>query len=256
MTQQFLSQTPLLDFQAVPVQKLISERGWSTLSQDDKIGAAYDFVRNEILFGYNSDDALPASKVLADGYGQCNTKGTLFMALLRALGVPCRFHGFTIDKRLQRGVVPELVYPLAPANIIHSWVEVYHDGQWLELEGFILDAPVLASLQNAFPKRQSFCAYGAGTDSLQRPSVEWNGVSTYIQKTGINHDFGIFDDPDTFYANHHQLGGAKGIIYRLIVRHWMNHRVRKLRNGHVPEIPGGEANLAPPRPQLEIQEAI
>jgi len=256
MTQQFLSQTPLLDFQAGSIQKLIADRGWMTLSQADRIGAAYDFVRNEILFGYNSDDALPASKVFADGYGQCNTKGTLLMALLRALGVPCRFHGFTIDKRLQRGVVPELVYPLAPANIIHSWVEVYHDGQWLELEGFILDAPVLASLQNAFPKRQSLCAYGAGTDCLERPNVEWNGTSTYIQKTGINHDFGTFDDPDTFYASHRQLGGAKGLIYRLVVRHWMNHRVRKMRNGHVPEIPGGEENLAPPRPQLEIQEAI
>lgn len=41
-------------------------------------------VRDDIVFGYNIDDEIPASKVLADGYGQCNTKGTLFMALLRA----------------------------------------------------------------------------------------------------------------------------------------------------------------------------
>mgnify|MGYP002241704325 CR=1 FL=1 len=48
----------------------------------------------------NVDDSIPASKVLKDGYGQCNTKGTLFMALLRACGVPCRIHGFTIDKKI------------------------------------------------------------------------------------------------------------------------------------------------------------
>ena len=43
-------------------------------------------------------------KVLADGYGQCNTKGTLFMALLRACNIPCRVHGFTIDKKIaERG---------------------------------------------------------------------------------------------------------------------------------------------------------
>ncbi len=164
MTQQFLSPTPLLDFQTDAIQSLIAVRGWKTLSQTDKIGAAYDFVRNEILFGYNSEDAIPASRVLADGYGQCNTKGTLLMALLRALGVVCRFHGFTIDKRLQRGVVPELVYPLAPTSIIHSWVEVKHSEQWMELEGFILDAPVLAALQVAFPERNVLCAYGAGTE--------------------------------------------------------------------------------------------
>jgi hypothetical protein len=256
MTDQYLSQTPLLDFEATRIQRLIADRGWLSLSQTDRIGAAYDFVRSEILFGYNSDDALPASSVLADGYGQCNTKGTLLMALLRALGVPCRFHGFTIDKRLQRGVVPELVYPLAPANIIHSWVEIQHEGQWLELEGFILDAPVLAALQNAFPQRQSLCAYGAGTDCLQNPQVEWRGASTYIQKTGINHDFGTFDDPDTFYATHHQLTGVKGLIYRLLIRHWMNHRVRKMRSGHMPSIPGGEASLVPTQSDLETQEVI
>ncbi len=44
-------------------------------SEYDRIGAAYDFVRNEILFGYNRTDAIPATEVLADGYGQCNTKG-------------------------------------------------------------------------------------------------------------------------------------------------------------------------------------
>lgn len=256
MTDQYLSPTPLLDFEATPIQHLVTDRGWLSLSQTDRIGAAYDFVRNEILFGYNSDDALPASKVLADGYGQCNTKGTLLMALLRALGVPCRFHGFTIDKGLQRGVVPELVYPLAPANIIHSWVEIQHEGQWLELEGFILDAPVLAALQGAFPDRNSLCAYGAGTNCLQNPDVAWRGANTYIQKTGINHDFGTFDDPDAFYENHRQLSGVKGVLYRLIVRHWMNHRVKKMRIGHVPTIPGGEANLVPVQSNSQTREGI
>lgn len=256
MTQQFLTHTSLLDFQTDPIQQVIADRGWLTLSLADRIGAAYDFVRNEILFGYNSGDVLPASKVLADGYGQCNTKGILLMALLRGLGVPCRFHGFTIDKRLQRGVVPELVYPLAPANIIHSWVEIQHEGQWLELEGFILDAPVLAALQGAFPDRNSLCAYGAGTNRLQNPDVAWRGASTYIQKTGINHDFGTFDDPDAFYENHRQLSGLKEILYRLVVRHWMNHRVKKMRIGHVPTIPGGEANLVPVQSNFQTREAI
>jgi hypothetical protein len=256
MTQQFLSHTPLLDFQTAPIQKLITDKGWRSLSQSARIGAAYDFVRNEILFGYNSDDALPASKVLANGYGQCNTKGTLLMALLRGLDIPCRFHGFTIDKRLQRGVVPELVYPLAPTSIIHSWIEIKHEGQWLELEGFILDEFVLRALQDTFPERNALCAYGAGTDCLQNPDVAWRGASTYIQKTGINHDFGVFDSPDAFYAIHRQLSGVKGFLYRHVVRHWMNRRVRKMRDGQVPKIPGGEANLVPAQSNFHPREAI
>lgn len=256
MSHNYLAPTPMLDFGSRAIQALIEEREWTSLEPGIRAGAAYDFVRNEILFGYNSDDALPASRVLADGYGQCNTKGTLLMALLRALDIPCRFHGFTIDKGLQRGVVPELVYPLAPRNIIHSWIEVLLDGIWINLEGFILDQGVLSALQERFPDRSSLCAYGAGTDCLRAPSVAWTGESTYIQKTGINHDFGVFDCPDKFYANHRQLSGLRGLLYRLVVRHWMNRRVARIREGHVPAIPGGDGNLLPARTPTTAKEAV
>ena len=245
MSQDHLRETPLLDYKSDAIQALVVHRGWAGLTEGDRIGAAYDFVRNEVLFGYNAQDALPASRVLSDGYGQCNTKGTLLMALLRALSIPCRFHGFTIDKGLQRGVVPELVYPLAPRNIIHSWVEVKHGDKWLDLEGFILDQEVLSALQAKFPDRTSLCAYGAGTNNLQGPNVEWAGQSTYIQKTGINRDFGVFDSPDAFYANFRQLTGLRGAAYRWVIRHWMNRRVAQIRAGRVPTIPGGDSNLVP-----------
>ncbi len=64
------------------------------MGEFERIKAIYNYVRDDVLFGYNIDDGISASKVLADGYGQCNTKGTLFMALLRACNIPCRVHGF------------------------------------------------------------------------------------------------------------------------------------------------------------------
>ncbi|MCR8825267.1 transglutaminase-like domain-containing protein [Pseudosulfitobacter koreensis] len=234
-----LDATPLLDFRADGIVRLIENRGWLRLSKHDQIGAAYDFVRDEILFGYNRADDIPASRVLADGYGQCNTKGTLLMALLRALGVPCRLHGFTIYKALQRGVVPEAVYPIAPPEILHSWVEVWNGGRWVELEGFILDRVFLGSLQQTFADTESLCGYGAGTDCLSAPPVEWTGGNTYIQKTGIARNLGTYDTPDRFYGEHgQQLGPLRDLVYRGIVRHWMNARVRSIRSGRVPRIPG------------------
>ena len=101
----YIQETSMLDYSDSHIQKLIQNRGWLELSDFDCIKAIYNYVRDEILFGYNIDDAIPASKVLADGYGQCNTKGTLFMALLRACNIPCRIHGFTIDKKLQKGAM-------------------------------------------------------------------------------------------------------------------------------------------------------
>ena len=240
MTDRHLRRTDLLDFDAPAIRNLIAERGWAHLTPFERIGAAYDFVRNAIAFGYNRGDAIPASEVLRDGYRQCNTKATLLMALLRALSIPCRLHGFTIHKGLQRGVVPEIAYRLAPESILHSWVEVERDGAWTNLEGFILDAPFLAALQAAFEGRTSLCAYGAGTDRLADPPIAWTGGDTYIQRTGINRDLGLYDDPDAFYAEHRQtFGVVRGFLYRHAIRHWMNARVAGIRRGRVPAIPGG-----------------
>ncbi|WP_207768765.1 MULTISPECIES: transglutaminase family protein [Rhodobacterales] len=241
-----LRPTRLLDFRMVAIAELIANRGWRDLSEHDRIGAAYNFVRNEIAFGYNSADDISASAVLRDGYGQCNTKGTLLMALLRALDIPCRLHGFTIHKSLQRGIVPEIVYPLAPESILHSWVKVWHRGRWINLEGFILDDAILSVLQDSFAdESDSLCGYGIGTNRLSSPSVEWRGTDTYIQETGINANLGLFETPDDFFRQHQQsLGRLKGPLYRYLIRHWMNTRVRRIRSGIVPVIPFDEANPA------------
>ena len=92
----------------------------------NKIKEIYNFVRDEMLFGYNVCDEMAASRILSDGYGQCNTKSILFMALLRGVGIPCRIHGFTIDKKLQKGAMTGFVYNSAPRNVVHSWVEVFY----------------------------------------------------------------------------------------------------------------------------------
>lgn len=100
MTTQYTKSTAILNFQHASLQQLIDQRGWRHLSQQQVVSAVYYFVRDEITFGYNYDDSIVASEVLRDGYGQCNTKSTLFMTLLRALNVPCRLHGFTIYNEL------------------------------------------------------------------------------------------------------------------------------------------------------------
>jgi len=97
----YLKQTTLLDFGHPSLTGLVAGRRWGTLPAYERIAGAYDFLQNGIAFGYNAADDIAASQVLEDGYGQCNTKSTLLMALLRGCLVPCRFHAFGIDKQLQ-----------------------------------------------------------------------------------------------------------------------------------------------------------
>lgn len=227
-----LSQTPMLDFTNARLQDLIREREWIQKDDKTKIKEIYNYVRDEIKFGYNKDDAMKASQVIGDGYGQCNTKGIVLMALLRGVGIPCRIHGFMIDKKMQKGAITGFAYARAPLEIVHSWVEVEYRGVWYNLEGFILDKPYLNQLQRKFKNQQSFQGYGVAIDNFQNPPIEWDENDTYIQKNGITKDLGIYEDPDALFAIHsQQMSALETLMYQKVIRHWMNRTIRKIRRG-------------------------
>lgn len=232
MEKRYLEATKMLDYNNESIQRLIQEKGWRDVSEFECIKSIYNFIRDDILFGYNADDNIPASKVLKDGYGQCNTKGTLFMALLRACNIPCRVHGFTIDKELQKGAMTGIVYKNAPQNVFHSWVEVFFEEKWYELEAFIIDKPYLYKLQEMNSDcAGAFCGYGVAVKDFMNPTIEFDRNHTYIQSEGINQDFGVYDNPDELLIEHHQeLSPLKAFAFRHLGRHLMNNNVRRIRN--------------------------
>ena len=227
----YLKETRMLNYSDERIQRLIKDRKWKNADEFKCLKAIYNFVRDEILFGYNVDDSILASQVLSDGYGQCNTKGTLFMALLRACGIPCRVHGFTIDKKLQKGAMTGFVYKSAPKNVFHSWVEVYFEEQWYELEAFILDKAYLTKLQEKNSDCiGAFCGYGVAVKDFKHPVIDFDRNNAYIQSKGINQDFGVYDSPDELLKEHHQeISGVKAFLYRNLGRHLMNRNVRRIR---------------------------
>ena len=154
------------------------------------------------------------------------------MAILRACNIPCRIHGFMIDKILQRGAMTGLVYALAPKEVFHSYVEVYVNNTWYELEGFILDCKYLNALQNMFKHNAdgSFIGYGVATNNFLNPQIEFNSCNTYIQKEGIIKDFGIYESPDDLLKDHGQkMNIIKMWMYKHIGRHLMNKNVKRIR---------------------------
>jgi len=228
----YLKETRLLDYSNASIQNLVNQKEWRNLEVVERIKNVYNFVRDEIKFGYNTADDIPASEILKNGYGQCNTKATLLMALLRAVEIPNRIHGFTIDKALQKGAITGIWYTLSPQNILHSWVEVLVNKQWFFMEGVILDKVYLGKLQQENPDcKTTFCGFGVYTDNFQNPAIDWNLNNTFIQDKGINQDFGVFDTPDEFYKKHQQkLNVFKRFVFQNFVRHIMNSNVERIRN--------------------------
>lgn len=231
MDKKYLESTRMLNYDSEMIKALIGRRKWSELDEFYKIKEVYDFVQNEILFGYNSSDLLTAEEVLKDGYGQCNTKATLLMTLLRGVGIPCRLHGFEVSKYFQRGATNAIISALAPETIVHTWAEVFYENKWLALEGVITDRKYVAAVKKKYNNVvKEFKLYAIATSDLSTLNIEWTGADTYVQKEAIVKDYGTFANPDEFFSAHPQKWSRfKNFIYSYVVRKLMTRNVARMR---------------------------
>lgn len=228
----YLQATKLVDFNHRSIQYLITKKQWKQINDDEKIRQVYDYVRNEIKFGYNRRDDISASEVLKDGYGQCNTKSILLMALLRGAGIPCRIHGFYIDKRMQKGALTGITYLFAPKKIVHAWTEVYFNHEWQALEGVIIDDSFLHQVKDKLCSfNDGHIGYGISIKNKEQINLCWQGESTYIQSFSITDDLGYYDNPDDFFANYNNTNGfIKQYLFNFI-RKRINRRLDLIRDG-------------------------
>lgn len=227
----YLKNTVMLNYQTPQIADLINTQKWSDLNEFEKIDAIYDYVQNKILLGYNKYDNLTATQVLADGIGQCNTKATLIMALLRAVGVPCRLHGTKVTKVFQRSLMPKIMAKLAPPLIVHTWAEVYYNGDWLSLEGVITDKTFISGLQKLFPEHKGkFFDFAVAVKDFNNLQIDWKGENTTVQQQAVVKDLGVYDTPDEFYAEYKQeFRGIKKFMYESVGRKIMTRKVAKIR---------------------------
>lgn len=228
-----LRPTPILDYNSKEIKELVDKHFVFIKNPEKKAEKIYYFVRDEIKFGFNETDDIPASRILKDGYGQCNTKTSLFMALVRAVNIPSRAHFFKINKRVQKDVFPSHIYNRhLKEEIIHSWPEIYIKDKWIVLEGVILDEDYLRQIKNRFHNQKQFEGYGVSVNDLPNSSTDWTGDDTYIQKESITKDEGLYAFPDEYYEKYGaNVSGLEKFLFKYVVRHLVNRKVRNIRNG-------------------------
>lgn len=120
-----------------PVEAAISIHAW---------------VRDHFLFGFTPVTE-KASETLQATHGWCVTKTNLQVALLRALGIPARFHQVVLTKKALKGISSGLMYMMTKEPIwFHPWCECNLEGKWITCDLWIdrftqqaaLEAGVLA----------------------------------------------------------------------------------------------------------------
>ncbi|MHA6325833.1 transglutaminase-like domain-containing protein [Roseivivax sp. CAU 1753] len=201
-----------------------------------KLDRIFHYVRDDIRFGFPVDgDFMKASDTIRLGYGQCNTKATLLLALCRAAGIPARIHFSLISKDIQKGFFRGLAYWLMPKEISHSWIEVEIDGRWRRIDTFINDRTLFDAAKAKVRKLGWSVGYSVALKDGEA-SAELNlDDEAYQQMAAVTDDHGIWDDPSDYYASESYRNKPDGFrmwVYRHLIG-GINRRVETLRREHV-----------------------
>jgi len=219
-------QNPLVQKKALELTK-----GAKTI--EEKLQKIFLYVRDDIKFGFpSSGDLTKASETIKLEIGQCNTKGTLFMALCRAIDIPARIHYSTVDKEIQHGIFPLWAYNKFPKNISHSWVEVKYKNKWIDVDAFINDNEFYdvgkCLLQQEDRKMGYSIACTSGESGIELDLED----AKFVQMDAVTEDVGVYEDPGEHFITDlykNRPNWFVNVIYRLAIM-IANKRVKKLRS--------------------------
>ena len=196
----------------------------------EKALACFEYVRN-LPFGCVGDGIhVRATEVLKRGRGDCHTKSTLLVALLRSMEIPSRVRFLTLRGEFLRGLLDIDSLP-----VMHCAVEVLLDGRWVLVDTHVVD-PAFAS---AARRRLRNEGHTLGWGIHLHGQTDWDGCSPafgQIVPEDPNswplHDWGVFDDPADFYLTvpevRRRLGWRGRMGWKLAAR-LVNRRVNALR---------------------------
>ena len=150
----------------------------------------HDFVK-ALPFGCVAGfDHVPAVSVLKTGHGDCHTKGTLFVALLRCAGVPARLRFVTLTGAFLHGIID-----IGQTTITHAVGEVYLQERWVQTDTYVTDSILEAQAMSLLSQHNISVGYGIH----KQGNRFWN---TFLGNSSVNDVGFIRDLLDTLQANY------------------------------------------------------
>lgn len=177
----------------------------------------FHYVRDQILFALDNMD-VKASDTLKKGSGQCVTKTNLQVALMRAAGIPARYHQVVLSKECLKGIVSSTAYSGTPNRIWwHPWCECHLSGRWIACETLFDKELYEAGCEKGVIRRE------------QIPTIDWDGESDLIQTTAwILEDTGTSHSLDDVFRRVQKETLSPKIITNIML-YFSNRYTNKLR---------------------------
>ncbi len=226
--------TPLLQFDHPKIRLLAMRLCQLKRSPREQAVACFAHIR-AIPFGCIADSTgTSALSVLRAGKGDCHTKSTLLIALLRSLGIPSRLRFVTLNADFLRGIIDTGGQPVE-----HGYTEVMLDGQWQSVDSYVVDPRLAMAAKTRLQLEGRTLGYGMHRDGL----ISWDGRSNSFGQfvpddpaSAPLHDWGVYDDPYQFYSSVSSVRERMSMSSRfkwLLAANLVNRRVRDLRNNPV-----------------------
>lgn len=222
----------LADYQHPLVREKAEALTKGCFTLKEKIAAIFYYVRDDIKFGFPLDaDLVKASDTIQLGYGQCNTKGALFLALCKALNILARLHFSLIKKEIQKGLFTGIAYWLLPKNLSHSWIELKINNQWIKIDTYINDEAFYCGGIEVLHNKGWDTGYSVSC-AKTIPSIDLDFVEEQsVQMDAVVEDHGTYNEPMDYYQSKlykNRPGWFKKIAYRLWIKS-INRKIDKLR---------------------------
>lgn len=198
-----------------------------------RLASLFLFVRDEIKFGFPEDgDLVMASETLRTGFGQCNTKATLLLALCKASMIPARIHFSLIGKEIQKGFFTGIAYWMMPSQISHSWIEVDIEGRWRRIDTFINDLPLFEAACAELKRRGERTGFSIALSDGEASADLNLDNEAFQQMAAVTDDQGVWDDPAEYYDSglyRNRPGVLRLWFYQRLIGS-INRRVERLRS--------------------------
>jgi transglutaminase-like putative cysteine protease len=229
-----LAATSLVETKHPRIATLAKEISGSAGSDRAAAVLLHDWVHDQIAFGIPPGFyETTATEVLDAKVGYCNTKVTLFSALLRARGIPTRMRMMDLSAQVLHG----LFDPGTP-YVDHAVTEVFLEGRWIGVDSYVVDKPLAIAAAKKLTASNSKAGFGVHQDG----KPDWDGltnnfiqcldnksISGYVLK-----DHGLFNDIMNFYQKTAEPRNRKTVVSGLITRFgssYLNQRIQAMRMG-------------------------
>lgn len=228
-----LRSTALIEAQHPRIVQLAKDIVRSATSERIAAVLLHDWVRDEIVFGIPSGFyENTATEVLDSKVGYCNTKVTLFQALLRARSIPTRMRMMELSAQVLQG----LFDPRTP-YVDHAITEVFLDDRWSKVDSYVVDQRLVAAATKKLAGTKQKAGFGIHVDG----KPQWDGRSdNFIQymnngsiKDYVLKDHGEFTDVADFYRKIPDARNRKTIFSTLGLRlsyGYINQEIQKIRD--------------------------